>query len=61
MFLLGRLAGPLRIPGYRGGVTSVSKEKAGELKMQMQAIAEASGLAGVEFRRSPTPGHILGA
>ena len=61
VFLLARLCGPLRIPGYRAGVTSVSKEKAGELKMLMQAIAEASGLTGIQFLRSPAPGHVLSA
>ena len=45
VFLLGRLVGPIRIDGYRAGVASVSKEKAGELKRQMQEIAEASKLA----------------
>ena len=59
VFLLARLCGPLRIPGYRGGVCSVSKEKANELKMQMQAIAEASRLGGLTFMRSPAPGHVL--
>ena len=61
VFLLGRLAGPLRIPGYRAGVCSVSKEKANELKMQMQAIAEASGLEGLTFYRSPAPGRVESA
>ena len=59
VYLLGRLAGPLRIPGYRAGVVSITGEKANELKAQMQAIAEASGLSGLTFRRSPAPGHIL--
>ena len=59
VYLLGRLAGPLRVPGYRAGVASVSREKAGELKAQMQTIAEASGLTGIEFRRSPAPGHVV--
>lgn len=59
VFLLGRLVGPIRIHGYRGGVISVSAQKANELKMQMQGIAEASGLEGIEFRRSPAPGHVL--
>ena len=59
VFLLARLVGPLQIPGYRAGVASVSKEKAGELKMLMQGIAEASSLEGVRFMRSPAPGHVL--
>lgn len=61
VYLLARLAGPLRIPGYRAGVVSVSGEKAAELKMQMQAIADASNLSGIEFRRSPAPGHVISA
>ena len=32
----------LRTSGYRAGVCSVNKDKANELKMQMEAIAEAS-------------------
>lgn len=60
VFLLGRLVGPIQIPGYRGGVCSVSKEKAGELKAQMQAIAEASDLEGLTFYRSPVPGYVTG-
>ena len=50
VYLLARLVGPLARPGYRGIVASVSKDKAGELKRQMQEIAEASGL-----RRSALP------
>ena len=61
VYLLGRLAGPLRVPGYRAGVASVSKEKAGELKRQMQEIAEASDLAGLRFLRSPAPGRVESA
>ena len=58
-FLLARLAGPLRYDGYRGGVASLSKEKAGELKMQMEQIAKASGLEGeIRFWRSPAPGRV---
>ena len=56
VYLLARLVGPLRVAGYRAGVCSVSREKAGELKSQMQAIAEASGLAGLRFLRSPAAG-----
>lgn len=58
-YLLARLAGPLRCEGYRGGVASLSKEKAGELKTQMQDIARASGLEGeIRFWRSPAPGRV---
>ena len=61
-YLLARLAGPLRFEGYRGGVASLSKEKAGELKMQMQDIARASGLEGeIRFWRSPAPGRVTSA
>ena len=61
VFLLARLAGPLAFPGYRAGVASVSREKAGELKRQMQEIAEASGLDGLRFLRSPAPGRVESA
>ena len=61
VFLLGRLAGPIAFPGYRAGVASVNKEKAGELKRQMQEIAEASNLQGLRFLRSPAPGRVESA
>lgn len=58
-YLLARLVGPLRFAGYRGGVASLSKEKAGELKQQMEQIARASGLLKeIVFRRSPAPGRV---
>ena len=56
---LGYLVGPLRSPGWRGAIASVSKEKAAELRGQVAAIAEASGLHDeVRIRRSPYPGAI---
>ena len=55
---LGFLVGPLRQPGWRGAVASVSKEKAGELRAQIEAIAVASGLEGLTFRRAPYPGMV---
>ena len=55
---LGYLVGPLRQPGWRGAVASVSKEKAAELRTQIEGIAVASGLSGLRFRRSPYPGSI---
>ena len=59
VYLLGRMVGPLHFPGWRGGVVSVNKEKAGELKTQMEQIAEASGSRGLQFYRSPTPGRVV--
>ena len=53
--------GPLRRRGWRAGVVSITKLKAGELKLQAQQIAEASGLKGLHFRRSPAPGRIESA
>jgi len=53
VYLLGRLVGPLRTPGYRAGVVSINREKATELWRQCEQIATASGLAGVQFRRAP--------
>ena len=61
VYLLGRLVGPLAVPGYRAGVASVTREKAGELKRQMQEIAEASKLDGLRFLRSPAPGRVESA
>ena len=55
---LGHLAGPLRTPGWRGAVASITKEKAAELRNQVAAIAEASGLD-ITVRRSPYPGAII--
>ena len=57
---LGFLVGPLRVPGWRGAIASVSKEKAAELRNQVAAIAEASGLD-VRVRRAPYPGKIESA
>ncbi len=53
VYLLGRLVGPLQVDGYRAGVVSVSRDKAAELWRQAEAIAEASELAGLTFRRAP--------
>ena len=59
---LGHLAGPLRTPGWRGAIASVSKEKAAELRNQVAAMVEASGLGGeVRVRASPFPGAIESA
>ena len=55
---LGYLVGPLRQPGWRGAVASVSKEKAAELRNQIEGIALASGLEGLRFRRAPYPGRV---
>ena len=57
VYLLGRLVGPLRYHGYRAGVCSINREKAGELWMQMDAIVEASGLKGVRCMKSPK--HVI--
>ena len=61
VYLLGRLVGPIAVPGYRAGVASVTKEKAGELKRQMEEISEASNLQGLRFLRSPAPGRVESA
>lgn len=54
---LGYLCGPLRRDGWRGCVCSLTLEKAAELRAQVAAIAEASGLA-VRIRKAPYPGAI---
>jgi len=56
---LGFLVGPLRRPGWRAAIASVTKEKAAELRAQVEAIAAASGLSEITVRRSPYPGAIM--
>ena len=58
VLVLGYLAGPLRAAGWRGAVCSINKGKAGELKRQVQEIAEASRIGGLRFLRSPAPGRV---
>lgn len=58
---LGFLVGPLRSPGWRGAIASLSIEKAGELRKQVADIATASGLGEINIRRSPYPGAIESA
>ena len=52
--VLSFLAGPLRRAGWRCGVCSISREKAGELRSQIEMIATASGLTGLRFWRART-------
>lgn len=54
VLLLAFLVGPLRRAGWRAGVCSISREKAGELRAQCEAIATASGLKGLRFWRART-------
>lgn len=56
---LGFLVGPVRVNGWRGAIASVSKEKAAELRAQVQSIAQASNLAGLTFKASPYPGRAV--
>ena len=56
---LSHLVGPLRSAGLRIGCISVTMGKASELLRQMGEIAEASRLPGLDFRKSPAPGHVL--
>ena len=60
VYALCRLCGPLAIEKWRGACLSISKNKAAELKMQMQDIAEASNLEGLKFLKSPSPGRVIG-
>ena len=60
MLALGYLAGPLRVEGWKGAVASLNRTKAGLLLRQCEAIAQASKLEGLEFRRVPYPGRIVG-
>ena len=54
VLLLAYLAGPLKRAGWRCGVCSLSREKAGELRSQCEAIAKASGLKKLRFWRART-------
>ena len=55
VLLLAYLVGPLRRAGFRAGVASISKEKAGELRGQIEAISTASGLKRIRFWRRSAP------
>ena len=69
VLLLGHVVGPLRRPGFRSGVLSVSRLKAGELLAQIEAIARASRYTvgkpreacDIQIARSPWPGKITGS
>ena len=52
--------GPLRREAWRALVVSLTGQLAGELRRQVEEIAEASGLRGVSVRRSPAPGRLDG-
>ena len=54
VLVLAYLAGPLKRAGWRAGVCSISREKAHELRAQVEAIAKASGLKGLRFWRART-------
>ena len=51
--VLAHLVGPLRRAGWRCGILSVSREKAGELLTQIELIAAASGIKVGNSRESP--------
>ena len=55
VLVLGYLVGPLRREGWRCALASLSREKAAEIKMQIESIATASGLEGVQFWRRSSP------
>ena len=55
---LGFLVGPLRVPGFRMAIASLSKEKANELRAQIEQIGMASALAELRYWKSPYPGRI---
>ena len=67
---LAYLVGPLRRPGWRMGILSINRGKAGELRQQIEDIAVASGfrcaLPGnripcpdLLFRATPWPGKVI--
>ena len=49
------LVGPGRRRGWRCALASTSRETAGELRRQIQDIAEASGLTGIDFWKRSSP------
>lgn len=55
VLLLAFLVGPIRRPGGRAAIASVDRAKAGELRIQIQGIAEASSLEGLTWRRYGFP------
>ena len=68
---LAYLVGPLRAAGWRMGILSINRSKAGELRQQIEDIALASGfrcaLPGkpatnpdLMFRSTPWPGKVIG-
>ena len=59
VLVLAFLAGPLRRHGWRAGVLSVNRGKAGELLRQLEAIRDASNLRGLTVRRTPWPGRMV--
>ena len=59
VLLLAHLVGPARKEGFRAGVLSLNRDKAGELLRQIEEIAGASGLEGLQFRRVPYPGRVV--
>ena len=58
VLLLAHLIGPLRKKGFRAGCVSLTREKAGELKRQAEAIVLASKLEGVRFMRTAAPSIV---
>ena len=59
--LLAHLVGPLNGERWRGIVVSLTGQLAVELRVAIEQLAEASGLADqIEVRRSPFPGRIVG-
>lgn len=52
--------GPLVIPSWRGCIISISRKHAGELMRQCGSLIDVSGLQGVEARKTPYPGRLLG-
>lgn len=60
VLVLSYLVGPLRRSGWRCGVLSASRIKASELLRQCEEIAAASSLEGLQVKRTPWPGKLLG-
>ena len=55
VLLLAHLCGPLMRAGWRCGVASLSRQKASELRLQIESIATASGITNVRFWHRSAP------
>ena len=60
LYLLAHLLGPLRKPGWRALVCSLTGRLARELWHAINDIVDRNGLTGIKLRSTPQPGRITG-